>query len=74
LLSFILRAVTTAYGLPKIKEVRAKKVLPVSDVAVKAFAVYPVRGITQDLIYFQRGIEHMEKDFEKRFKKELRKK
>jgi MFS family permease len=71
LLSFILRAVVTAYGLPKIKEVRAKEVLPVSDVAVKAFAVYPVRGITQDLIYFQRGIEHMEKDFEKRFKKEL---
>jgi MFS family permease len=74
LLSFILRGVVTAYGVPKLKEVRAKRVLPVSDVAVKAFAVYPVRGITQDIIYFQRGIEHMEKDFEKRFKKELRRK
>jgi MFS family permease len=72
LLSFFVRGIVTAYGLPKLEEVRAKRVLPVSDVAVKAFAVYPVRGITHNLVYFQRGIEHMEKNFEKRIKSELR--
>jgi len=73
LLSFILRGVATAYGLPKLKEVRVKKVLPVSDVFLKAFAVYPARGITHNLIYVQNKFESLEKDIEKKFRNNLRK-
>lgn len=72
LLSFILRGIATAYGIPKIKEVRAKKVLPVSDVFLKAFAVYPARGITHDLMYIQHSFEIWEKDMEKKFKNKLK--
>ncbi|MEM5778642.1 MAG: MFS transporter [Candidatus Aenigmatarchaeota archaeon] len=57
LISFLLRGIVTAYGLPKIKEVRAKYDLPVKDVFLKAFAVYPVRGITHELVYIERKIK-----------------
>jgi len=68
LLSFILRGITTAYGIPKLKEVRAKKVLSVSNVFLKAFAVYPARGITHDLFFVQHQFEHIEKNIKRRFK------
>jgi len=66
LLSFILRGVATAYGLPRLKEVRAKKILPVSDVFLKAFAVYPIRGITHELVYVQNRFEYFERDIIKK--------
>jgi MFS family permease len=69
LLSFFLRGVATAYGLPKLKEVRVKNTLPVSNVFLKAFAIYPFRGITHDLIYIENKFEHMEKGIEKGFRK-----
>ena len=69
LLSFILRGLTTAYGLPRIKEVRAQKILPVTDVFLKAFAVYPARGITHELIYVENKFEHWEDGIRKRLKK-----
>jgi MFS family permease len=68
LLSFVLRGIATAYGLPKLKEVRIKKILPVSDVFLKAFAVYPVRGITHELVYVHHRFENLENDIRKRFK------
>lgn len=68
LLSFVLRGIATAYGLPRLKEVRAKKVLPVSDVFLKAFATYPARGITNQLVYVQHRFERLEKDIRKKFK------
>ena len=68
LLSFILRGAATAYGLPKIKEVRVKNVLPVTDVFLKAFAVYPARGITHDLVYVESRFQNMGKRIEKKFK------
>jgi hypothetical protein len=68
LLSFFLRGAATAYGLPKLKEVRVKNTLPVTDVFLKAFAVYPFRGITHDLVYIESQFENMEKGIEKRFK------
>jgi len=68
LLSFILRGAVTAYGIPRIKEVRAKKILPVSDVFLKAFAVYPVRGITHELVYLQGRFEQWEDGVRKKFK------
>jgi MFS family permease len=71
LMSFILRGITTAYGIPKLKEVRAKRVLPVSNVFLKAFAVYPVRGITHDLVYAEHRFENLEKNIEKKFREKL---
>ncbi len=68
LLSFILRGAVTAYGIPRIKEVRAKKILPVSDVFLKAFAIYPVRGITHELVYVQNRFEQWEDGIRKKFK------
>jgi len=68
LLSFILRGITTAYGIPKLKEVRAKRVLPVSNVFLKAFAVYPVRGITHELFYIQHRFRYFERKIEKRLR------
>jgi len=72
LLSFILRGVVTAYGLPKLKEARAKKVLPVTDVFLKTFAVYPVRGITHELFYVQHQFENLEKDIKRKIKSNLK--
>jgi len=69
LISFILRGVVTAYGLPRLKEVRAKKTLPASDVFLKAFAVYPARGISQELFYIHHEFEILEKDIENLRKK-----
>ena len=69
IISFILRGAVTAYGLPTLKEVRAKKVLPASDVFLKAFAVYPARGISQELFFVHHEFETLEKDIEKRFKR-----
>jgi MFS family permease len=66
LLSFILRGIATAYGLPRLKEVRVKKVLPVSDVFLKAFTVYPARGITHELVYVQNRFEYFERDIIKK--------
>jgi len=68
-ISFILRGIVTAYGLPRLKEVRAKKVLPVTDVFLKAFAVYPARGITHDMVYIQNRVEYFEKDIIKKVRK-----
>ena len=68
LLSFILRGAVTAYGLPKLREVRAQKILPVTDVFLKAFAVYPARGITHELIYIENRFEHWEDGIRKRLK------
>ena len=68
LISFILRGAVTAYGLPTIKEVRVKRVIPVTDVFLKAFAIYPARGITHDLIYVHHGFTNMERRIEKRIK------
>jgi MFS family permease len=51
ILSFILRFVFTAYGLPKLKEVRARRTMPITDVFLRAFATYPMKGITHDLTY-----------------------
>ncbi len=59
--SFILRGIVTAYGLPRLKEVRVKRVLPVTDVFLKAFAIYPARGITHELVYVQNRFEYFEK-------------
>ena len=72
LLSFILRCAVTAYGLPRLKEVRAKKILPVSDVFLKVFAVYPIRGIAHELVYVHREFENLKRDIEKKFKKGLK--
>ena len=72
LISFILRGVVTAYGLPRLKEVRAKETLPASDVFLKAFAVYPARGISQELFYIHHEFEILEKDIEK-LRKRLKK-
>jgi MFS family permease len=60
-LSFVLRISATAYGLPMIKEVRAKREMPVTDVFVQAFVKYPIRGITHDIIYIHHKVEDMEK-------------
>ena len=68
LLSFILRGVVTVYGIPKLKEVRAKKILPVSDVFFKAFAVYPMMGITHELVCLQGRFEQWEDGVRKKFK------
>ena len=68
LLSFILRGITTAYGLPRLKEVRAKEDLPVSDVFLKAFTVYPIRGITHDLVYVQQHLTSWERKISKKIK------
>lgn len=68
IISFILRGVVTAYGIPRFKEVRAERAFPVSNVFLKAFAVYPARGITHDLIYFEHKFENMEKEIGKRLK------
>jgi MFS family permease len=68
LLSFILRGAVTAYGIPRLKEARAKKVLPVSDVFLKAFAIYPVRGITNELVYVQNRFEQWQDGIRKKFK------
>jgi len=69
LISFILRGAVTAYGLPTLKEVRAKKTLPASDVFLKAFAIYPARGISQELFYVHHEFEILEKDIENLRKK-----
>jgi MFS family permease len=69
LLSFILRGIATAYGLPRLKEARAEKTLPVTDVFLKAFAVYPMRGITHELIYVENRFEQWEDGIRKRLKK-----
>lgn len=68
LLSFILRGFATAYGIPKLKEVRARKILPVRDVFLKAFAVYPMRGITHELFYAQQKFEYLEKHIKRKFR------
>jgi MFS family permease len=60
-ISFILRFVFTAYGLPKLKEVRAKRTMPVTDVFLKAFASYPMKGITHDLVYIHNNLESEER-------------
>jgi predicted MFS family arabinose efflux permease len=73
LISFILRGVVTAYGLPSLKEVRAKKTLPPSDVFLKTFAVYPARGISNDLIYVHSKFENFEKNIEEKFRNKLKK-
>jgi MFS family permease len=73
LLSFILRAAVTAYGLPSLKEVRVKSTLPVTDVFLKTFAVYPARGITHDLVYVEHRFESLEKSIEKKFRGKLMK-
>lgn len=69
LLSFILRGLATAYGLPRLKEVRVKRVLPISNVFLKAFAVYPARGITHDLVYVEHRFEYLEKNIIKKVKR-----
>jgi MFS family permease len=69
LLSFILRGIATAYGLPKLREVRARKILPVKDVFLKAFAFYPARGITNELFYFQHRFESLERNIRRKFKR-----
>ena len=69
LISFVLRGVVTAYGLPKLKETRIKKSLPVSDVFLKAFTIYPARGITHEIFYIERRFEHWENDIKRKFKK-----
>jgi MFS family permease len=69
LLSFVLRSLATAYGLPTLKEVRIKKVLPVSNVFLKAFAIYPARGITHEIVYIHDRFEYLEKDIIKKVRK-----
>jgi len=72
LLSFILRGAAAAYGLPKLKEVRIKNVLSVSDVFLKAFAVYPIRGITHDLFCIGHRFGIMKRRIERKFKNNLK--
>jgi MFS family permease len=69
LISFVLRGAVTAYGLPSLREVRAKKTMPASDVFLKTFAVYPARGISQELFYIHHEFKNLEKGIEKRFRK-----
>lgn len=66
LLSFVLRFVSAAVGLPYIKEARAKSTLPVTNVVLKAFTVYPIRGITHDITYLHHSFEKNERKFETR--------
>jgi MFS family permease len=74
LISFILRGVVTVYGLPRLKEVRVENVLPASDVFLKAFAFYPARGISNDIIYVHGKFENFEKNIEEKFRNKLRNK
>lgn len=64
-LSFVLRGVVTAYGLPKLKEVRGEET-PVGNVFLKAFAVYPLKGITHDLVYLHHEFEQIENNIKKK--------
>jgi len=73
LISFILRGIVTAYGLPRLKEVRAKKVLPVTDVFLKAFALYPIRTMNHELIYIQKQIPNLERNVFKGLKHKIKK-
>ena len=65
LASFILRGVVTAYGLPKLKEVRGKRTVPARDVFIKAFAVYPAKGISHELFYIYNQFEVVERRIRK---------
>lgn len=65
LLSFILRLFVTAYGLPSLEEVRAKKTIPVTNVFMKAFVTYPIRGISRNIIFFERKVGSAEKSLKK---------
>jgi MFS family permease len=60
LISFVLRAAVTAYGLPKIREVRAKRTLPAYDVFIQAFAKYPLRGLSHEVVYLHKRLESVE--------------
>jgi MFS family permease len=70
LISFILRGLSTVYGISKLEEVRVKasEVLPVRDVFLRAFTVYPARGITYELYYVHHCFECWKKDIEKKLK------
>lgn len=74
LISFILRGVVTVYGLPRIEEVRVESTLPASDVFLKAFAFYPARGISNDIIYVHSKFENFEKNIKEKLKNKLRNK
>ena len=61
IVSFILRFVFTAYGLPKLREVRARRTMPITDVFLRAFATYPMKGITHNLTYIHNGLDWSER-------------
>jgi MFS family permease len=61
LISFVLRFLATAFGLPKLREARIKRTIPVTDVFLKAFAVYPIKGMTHEIVYVQHRFEREER-------------
>ncbi|MFH1229305.1 MAG: MFS transporter [Candidatus Aenigmatarchaeota archaeon] len=73
-ISFVLRGVVTAYGLPKLREARARRIMPARDVFLRTFAYYPLRGITNEIMYvhsrigsIENSIKNVESGISKRF-------